>query len=142
MPKNGFELDLQAPRHGADAAVGIDRDVGQAIERKIFGQRAGQWTLHVPAPIGAELDVEHLDRQRIAALGTFDVDRAGQDVAAEVRLQLAQNIAMLGQHIERIARQDFGRTGDAMDGSDVARLDAQRRFQLAVEIAPVTGLGR
>ena len=104
-----LQLDLEAPRHGADAAVGIDRDVRQAIEREVFGQGAGQRPLHVPAPVGAELDVEHLDRQRIAALGALDIDRAGQDVAAEMRLERAQDLAMLGQHVERLAGQDLGR---------------------------------
>jgi hypothetical protein len=82
-----FQLDLQAPRHGADAAVGIDRDMGQAIEWEILGQGAGERPLCVPAPVGAELDVEDFDGQGVAALGAFDIDRAGQDVATEMRFQ-------------------------------------------------------
>jgi hypothetical protein len=109
MPKNGFR-SISRP-HGRVATPRLESigNVGQAIERKILGQGAGQRPLGIPAPVGAELDVEHLDRQRIAALGAFDMDRAGQDVAAQMRLQLAQDLAMLGQHVERLAGQDLGR---------------------------------
>jgi hypothetical protein len=57
--------------------------------------------LHVPAPVGAELDVEHLDRQHVAALGALDMHRPGQDVPAEMRRELGQDLAVLGQHVHR-----------------------------------------
>ena len=87
-------------------------NVGQAIEREVLGQRAGQRPLRVPAPVGAELDVEHLDRQHVAALGALDMHRAGQDVAAEMRLELGQDLAMLGQHVHRRLGQDLGSEPD------------------------------
>src|SRR5213079_2048840 len=96
--------------------------------------------LRIPAPVGAEFYIQHLDRQGIAALGAFDMDRAGEDVASEMGLELRQDLAVLGQHVHRWLRQDLSRSRNAMDGRDVARLDPQRRFELAVEIAPVAGL--
>lgn len=137
-----LELDLGAPGHGADAAVGIDRNVGQAVKGEVFRQRAHQRSLHVPAPVGAELDVEHLDRQHVAALRAFDMHRAGQDVPPDMRLQLGQDLAVLGQDVEGLTGQDLGGSGHAVNRGDVARLDAQLRCELAVEIAPVAGVRR
>jgi hypothetical protein len=71
------------------------------------------------------------------------MDGASQDMAADMRLQLGEDFAMLGQYIELLAgRQYLGGAGHAMDGRGVTRLDAKLRRQLAVEITPVTGLGR
>ena len=117
------QLDLGAPRHGADAAVGIDRNVGQSVVGEVLGQGSGEGTHGVPAPVGAELDVEHLDRQRIAALGPLDIDRPRQNMAAQMRRQLAQDFKVLGQDVHGRLRQDLPTARYAMDSGDVARLD-------------------
>ena len=113
-----------------------------SVVGEVLGQGPGEGTHGVPAPVGAELDVEHLDRQRIAALGPLDIDRPRQNMAAQMRRQLAQDFKVLGQDVHGRLRQDLPTARHAMDGGDVARLDSQRGLQLAVEVAPMACVGR
>src|SRR5690349_11188228 len=76
--EEGPQLDFGSPRQGGDAAVGVDRNVCEAVERKILGQGPGQGALDVPAPVGSKLDVENLDGKRVAAFGAFDMDGSRQ----------------------------------------------------------------
>ncbi len=80
--------------------VAIERDVEDARLVEIVGQRAGQRLDQIVAPVLAQLDVEDVDLQHVAGLGTDYGDRAGEDVPGHHPLALGVDVVELGRDVK------------------------------------------
>ncbi len=138
-----MQRQVEAPRHAADQAVRVERDVDQPRRVvEVVRQRARERPDHVVAPVLPQLHVDDADLEHVARFGARDMNRTGQDVPGHVPHAARMDVVQLGRHVEAIGRQRIGTAADRVDRDAVAAVDFEDRLQPGIELTPVAGLDR
>jgi len=92
-------------------------------------------------PVLAQLDVQNPHLEDMAWCGTFNKDRAGQDVRPRTALAARMDLLQLGRNVKlRRIRHEVGRPRHAINRDFIAALHGEHRLELRIEKSPMAGL--